>query len=83
MLPKIIFITGCSSGIGYDAAIALQSRGHQVFASCRQPTDLQKLQKAGLNAILLDVDDEQSIAIAVATLLEKTKARLWPFLRMK
>ena len=76
MTPKIIFITGCSSGIGYDAAIALKSQGHRVIASCRQLADIEKLQALGLDAILLDVNDEQSIAKAVTCLLEKTQGRL-------
>lgn len=76
MLSKIIFITGCSSGIGYDAARALLARGHRVIASCRQEIDLTKLQLAGLETILLDVNDEQSIAKAVASLLEKTQGRV-------
>ena len=76
MTPKIIFITGCSSGIGYDAAIALKSRGHRVIASCRQLTDVEKLQQLGLDTIQLDVNNELSIATAVTCLMEKTEGHL-------
>ena len=38
MAPSIL-ITGCSSGIGQDAAHALRDRGWNVFASCRKPED--------------------------------------------
>jgi len=76
MTPKIIFITGCSSGIGYDAAIALKSRGHRVIASCRQLADIEKLQQLGLDTIQLDVNDEVSIATAVTCLLKKTDGHL-------
>jgi NADP-dependent 3-hydroxy acid dehydrogenase YdfG len=58
MTPKIIFITGCSSGIGYDAVIALKSRGHRVIASCRQLADVHKLQQLGVDTIQLDVYDD-------------------------
>jgi NAD(P)-dependent dehydrogenase (short-subunit alcohol dehydrogenase family) len=27
-----VFITGCSSGFGYDTALTLADRGHTVFA---------------------------------------------------
>lgn len=76
MNQKIIFITGCSSGIGHDAAMILKSRGHRVIASCRHPADVEKLQQLGLDAIQLDVNDEQSIATAVKCLLEKTDGHL-------
>lgn len=61
MTPKIIFITGCSSGIGYDASLALKSRGHQVIASCRKQADVDRLQQLGLDVIPMDVNDEASI----------------------
>lgn len=76
MTPKIIFITGCSSGIGYDAAIALKSRGHRVIASCRQLVDVEKLQRLGLDTIQLDVNNELSIATAVDSLMKKTDGHL-------
>lgn len=76
MTPKIIFITGCSSGIGYDAAIALKKRGHRVITSCRKIEDVNRLQQLGLESIQLDVDNEQSISTAVQCLLERTNGRL-------
>jgi len=65
MSTKTILITGCSSGIGHDAALALRQRGHRVIASCRNPADLEKLKAAGLSAVLLDVADSQSIVTAL------------------
>ena len=41
---KSILITGCSSGIGYATAKQLQQLGWRVFASCRQPADVARLQ---------------------------------------
>lgn len=69
-------MSGCSSGIGHDAAIALQNRGHKVIASCRNPADVQKLQSLGLDVVQMDVNDEHSIALGVKALLEKTNGRL-------
>ena len=34
-MPKSVLITGCSSGIGLDAARTLKARGWQVLAGCR------------------------------------------------
>ncbi|MBA2657576.1 MAG: SDR family NAD(P)-dependent oxidoreductase [Tatlockia sp.] len=73
---KIIFITGCSSGIGYDAALALSKRGHRVIASCRCAEDLSKLQDTGLEALILDMNDENSIISAFNELMAKTQGCL-------
>lgn len=73
---KTIFITGCSTGIGHDAALALTARGHRVIASCRKEEDLSRLINLGLDAVLMDVNKEQSIATGFAALLQKTSGRL-------
>ncbi len=58
---KSILITGCSSGIGYHVAHGLKARGYQVIASCRKPEDVKRLQQEGLDCVLLDLDDTESI----------------------
>lgn len=63
---RTILITGCSSGIGYDAAHGLKARGWRVFATCRQAQDCARLQAEGLESFPLDYADEASIAAAVA-----------------
>ena len=62
---RTILITGCSSGIGYDAAHGLKARGWRVFATCRQPEDCARLVAEGLESFPLDYADEGSIAAAV------------------
>lgn len=76
MQQKSIFITGCSSGIGQDAAIALSRRGYQVIASCRKQDDVNKIIALGLEVVRMDMDDEQSIATAFDEVLKKTAGRL-------
>ncbi|CAM4493959.1 MAG: hypothetical protein LEGION0403_FIIPPAGN_00487 [Legionella sp.] len=76
MTKKTILITGCSSGIGLDAAQALQKRGYQVIASCRKKEDQQHLIALGLDAVLLDVNDSGSIKTAFAEVLTKTGGHL-------
>lgn len=76
MQGKSILITGCSSGIGLDAAQGLKARGWRVFATCRQEGDCARLQAEGLESFRLDYADEASISAAVATVLERTGGRL-------
>ncbi len=76
MSQKTILITGCSSGIGYDAAHTLQKRGWRVFATCRKPEDCERLQAEGLESYVLDYEDEAGIKLAVAETLKRTGGTL-------
>lgn len=75
-MARSILITGCSSGIGRDAALSLHARGWQVFASCRQEADCEALRAMGLAAPRLDMDDPTSIAEALEEVLAATGGRL-------
>lgn len=76
MQKQIILITGCSTGIGFDAVFALQKRGHRVIASCRKEEDVHRLQELGCEAVLLDVSDSNSIHQAFSQVLTRTEGRL-------
>ena len=76
MQKKSILITGCSSGIGYDAAHTLHARGWRVFATCRQQTDCDRLVEEGLESFLLDYADEDSITSALNECLTRTGGTL-------
>lgn len=76
MTGKSILITGCSSGIGYDAAHGLAKRGWRVFATCRAEVDCKRLRAEGLESFTLDYDDEASISGAVAEVLKRTGGTL-------
>jgi NAD(P)-dependent dehydrogenase (short-subunit alcohol dehydrogenase family) len=71
-----VLITGCSSGIGQHAALGLAARGWRVFATARAPADVARLAGEGLEALRLDYADADSIAAAVATVLDATGGRL-------
>jgi len=75
-MQKTILITGCSTGIGYTCAHALDKRGYKVIASCRKQADVEKLQAEGLTAILLDLSDSQSISQGVEKALQLTGGKL-------
>jgi NAD(P)-dependent dehydrogenase (short-subunit alcohol dehydrogenase family) len=76
MPQRSILITGCSSGIGLDAARGLKARGWRVFATCRQEADCDRLRAEGLESFRLDYADEDSIAAAVAEALSRTGGTL-------
>jgi NAD(P)-dependent dehydrogenase (short-subunit alcohol dehydrogenase family) len=76
MSDRTILITGCSSGIGYDAAHGLKARGWRVFAACRQQADVDRLIAEGLESVQLDYADPASIRAALADVLDRTGGRL-------
>lgn len=71
-----ILITGCSSGIGLDAARTLHTRGWHVLATCRDPADCEKLTAEGLESFPLDYSDEQSVQAGARDALERSGGRL-------
>lgn len=76
MTQRSILITGCSSGIGLDAARGLKARGWRVFATCRQEADCESLRAQGLESFRLDYADEASIAEALDEALRRTGGTL-------
>lgn len=73
---KSILITGCSTGIGLDAALTLNKMGFDVYATARKAQDVENLREQGLNAKLLDLDDESTIKNAVQWVLDQTGGTL-------
>lgn len=75
-MNKSILITGCSSGIGLDAALTLSTKGYRVFATARNEVDVQFLQEKGLNAFHLDLANSESIQETVSQILKETGGTL-------
>ncbi|SIS65748.1 SDR family NAD(P)-dependent oxidoreductase [Phaeovulum vinaykumarii] len=75
-MTRTILITGCSSGIGHDAAHGLKARGWRVLATCRKPEDVARLTEAGLESFVLDMASPESIAAGVETLIDRTGGRI-------
>ena len=75
-MSKSILITGCSSGIGLDAARSLRKLGWQVFASCRQQEDCDRLKEEGFASPRIDYCDADSIRTGLAETLEETGGTL-------
>ncbi|MGR3250268.1 MAG: SDR family NAD(P)-dependent oxidoreductase [Paracoccus sp. (in: a-proteobacteria)] len=67
---KRVLVTGCSSGIGLDAARRLTAEGWRVVATCRRPDDLEARRAEGMEAVHLELADTDSVAACVRTVLE-------------
>jgi len=64
-----VLVTGCSSGVGRAAALALAARGHAVIATLRRPEDAAALAEAAagrLETLLLELSDAAAVRHAVA-----------------
>lgn len=72
-----ILITGASSGIGRDAALALARAGHHVIAAARRLPALEALRAVApsITPLRLDLDDPASIAEAVGEIDRLTTGR--------
>lgn len=75
-MKKSILITGCSSGIGLDAAHGMRARGWRVFASCRQQRDCDRLRAQGFESPRIDYTDADCITSGLAEVLEATGGTL-------
>ncbi|MBM2577175.1 SDR family NAD(P)-dependent oxidoreductase [Jannaschia sp. Os4] len=73
---RSILITGCSSGIGLDAARSLRDRGWTVLASCRKAEDCARLAGEGFAAPRIDYEDAASIESGWAEAMEATGGTL-------
>lgn len=68
-MPSVL-VTGCSSGIGLDAARHLQARGWTVLATCRAEDDLAARRAEGMVALPLDLADPASVAACAQAALD-------------
>lgn len=77
-MQRSILITGCSSGIGLDAARALKERDWRVIATARKPEDLARLKRyEGVEPLYLELADPKSIATCAVRALEMTNGTLY------
>lgn len=69
-MSKVVLITGASSGIGKAVAIYLTNKGFVVYGTSRNPDRIKE--KLPFELVALDVADEETIAQAVNTVIEKS-----------
>ncbi len=65
----VVLITGASSGIGQAVARAFAAKGFEVFGTSRNPQRTQPI--PGVEMIALDVTDQESVAAAVSTVVQR------------
>jgi NAD(P)-dependent dehydrogenase (short-subunit alcohol dehydrogenase family) len=65
--PKVVLVTGASSGIGEAIASRLARDGHQVFGTSRKGG----APRAGVEPLLLDVCSDASVETCVGALLQR------------
>jgi NAD(P)-dependent dehydrogenase (short-subunit alcohol dehydrogenase family) len=65
MSPRVVLITGCSSGIGRTTAQRLAGRGWTVYATARREDAIADLREHGCRTLALDVTDHASMAAAL------------------
>lgn len=69
--PKVILVTGASSGIGYDVAQTLAAQGHKVYAAARRVELMEPLKASGVQVLRMDVTDEASMKEGVEAILNR------------
>ena len=70
MSQPVAFVTGASTGIGFEAAKKLASNGFTVYAGARRVDRMEPLKAHGINILPLDVTDDESMRNAVGTVLD-------------
>jgi len=76
-MEKVAVVTGTSSGIGFETALALAREGYYTYATMRDTTKSDKIkelvQKDNLkiDVLELDVDDENSAKMAIKQILDQ------------
>ncbi|QKY15733.1 SDR family oxidoreductase [Halorubrum sp. CBA1229] len=73
-VQKTVLITGCSSGIGRAAAHAFTDEGWTVYATARNPADIETLGEAGCELATLDVTDQSDVDRVVDRILDEEGA---------
>ena len=76
-MEKVAVVTGTSTGIGFETALALAREGYYTYATMRDTTKSDKIKELGkkdnlkIDVLELDVDDENSVKTAIQKILDQ------------
>ncbi|MFC4549924.1 MULTISPECIES: SDR family oxidoreductase [Halorussus] len=70
-MTETVLITGCSSGIGRETALAFLEDGWEVYATARNPADIEALGEKGCNIATLDVTEDDDVERVVDRILDE------------
>jgi NAD(P)-dependent dehydrogenase (short-subunit alcohol dehydrogenase family) len=70
-VTETVLITGCSSGIGRETARVFLDDGWEVYATARNPADVQTLGDAGCNIASLDVTEQDDVERVVERIVDE------------
>jgi short-subunit dehydrogenase len=71
MHPKVILITGCSSGIGKSLALKLHNLGHKIYATSRNRDAISELANKLISTEKLDVTNDADIDRIVPLIMDR------------
>lgn len=74
---QTVLVTGASTGIGRTTAGMLRARGYRVLVTARKADDLADLERAGFEAIPLDLADPDSVAACAEEAAKRTGGGPW------
>ena len=78
-MDKVALVTGCSSGIGFETALALARENYHTYASMRDTKKGSKIQEIAkkenlaITVIALDVDKPESIKDVIKQIISEKK----------
>ena len=78
-MDKVALVTGCSSGIGFETALALARENYHTYASMRDTKKGSKIQEIAkkenlaITVIALDVDKPESIKSVIKQIISEKK----------
>ena len=76
-MEKVAVVTGASSGIGFETALALAREGYHTYATMRDVTKSDKIKELGekdglkISVLELDVDNDDSVKVAIKKILDE------------
>jgi short-subunit dehydrogenase len=69
MTQPVAFVTGASTGIGFETAKKLAAHGFTVYAGARRVEKMEPLAAHGVRIVALDVTNEESMGAAVGRVI--------------